>query len=106
MQCYVKYDSTFLHGNMRFSISRKTETPQPIKIKFDMIGYVGEISRFESFGFDPSARERSAHAWNTSFWDYFYCFLATSTCQTVEPIFTPNDSNDSGLMPEVRVFWA
>ena len=37
--------TTLSYGNMRFSAIRPAEIPQPIKMKFCMIDYVGELTR-------------------------------------------------------------
>ena len=37
--------TTLSYGNMRFSAIRPAETPQPIKMKFCTIDYVGELTR-------------------------------------------------------------
>ena len=47
--------TTLSYGNMRFSGIRPAETPQPIKMKFCKIDYVGELTRCAKNGWNRLA---------------------------------------------------
>ena len=47
--------TTLSYGNMRFSGIRPAETPQPIKMKFCTIDYVGELTRCAKNGWNRLA---------------------------------------------------
>jgi hypothetical protein len=47
---------TLSYGNVRFSGTCPAETPQPIKMKFCTIDYVGEVTRYAKNGWNRLAR--------------------------------------------------
>ena len=101
--------TTLSYGNMRFSAIRPAETPQPIKMKFCTIDYVGELTRCAKNDCNRLAGGGPTDRWNitSKFLLYltlpylFFLFLYACTAQTAEPICTLNGSNDVVCCKEV-----
>ena len=98
--------TTLSYGNMPFSGTCPAETPQPIKMKFCMIDYVGELTRCAKNGYHRLAGGGPTDRWNitSTFVLYFtlpFLFLYVSTAQTAEPICTHDSSNDAVCCKEV-----
>ena len=56
--------TTLSYGNMRFSGTCPAETPQPIKMKFCTIDYVGELTRCAKNGWNRLAGGGPTDRWN------------------------------------------
>jgi hypothetical protein len=56
--------TTLSYGNMRFSGTCPAETPQPTKMKFCTINYVGEITRFAKNDWNQLAGGGPTDRWN------------------------------------------
>ena len=101
--------TTLSYGNMRFSGIRPAETPQPIKMKFCTIDYVGGLTRFAKNDCNRLAGGGPTHRWNiTSIFVLYltllyltFFFLYASTAQTAQPIYTHDSSNDAVCYKEV-----
>ena len=76
--------TTLSYGNMRFSGIRPAETPQPIKMKFCKIDYVGELTRCAKNGCNRLAGGGPTHRWNITsiFVQYFTFFFS---CMPLQP---------------------
>ena len=96
---------------MRFSGMPPAETPQPIKMKFCTIDYVGELTRCAKNCCNRLAGGGPTDRWNitSTFVPYLtlpyftlpFFFLYASTAQTAQPIYTHDSSNDVVCCKEV-----
>ena len=101
---------TLSYGNTRFSGTRPAEIPQPIKMKFCTIDYVGELTRCAKNGLNWLPGGGPTDRWNitstfvlylTLLYLTFFLFLYASTAQTAQPICTHDSSNDVVCCKEV-----
>ena len=107
----VKDDHTS-YGHMRYSDARPVETPQPIKMKFCTIDYVGELTRCTKNGWNRLSGGGPTYRWNILLTSKTFLtvqglilpflFLYASTAQTAEPICTHYGSNDAVWCKEVH----
>jgi len=87
------------YGKAKNSTRHRIKTPDPIKMKFGTVDYVGEGTRPAKFYANPPKGGFPANGWNirTNFYSYPYTFFFRNspTGQTLRRIFACNGSNDA-----------
>jgi len=87
------------YGKAKNSTPHRIKTPDPIKIKFGRVDYVGEGTRHAKFYANPSKGGFPANGWNIhknfSSCTYIFFFRNSPTGQILRPIFACDGSNDA-----------
>jgi hypothetical protein len=79
--------TTFSYGNMRFSGTCPAETPQPIKMKFCTIDYVGEVTQCANNNCNQLAGGGPTGRWNITsktFSYYTLLYLTYFSCNRLQ----------------------